>query len=191
MKGMTWVASLKTIKRSGKVCIVGEGGVGKTSLVRVLTHGMALEQAKDTIIERTPYINIDVFVSPNDYKMQVYDLSGQRFSAHPIEVLRNQVMRNLDVMLFMFATNNFNSLVNLTSWFNDAINFMNSNEIHVPPFVLIGNKVDLVDTREVPPEMPRKIVEQRNQFTQFIEVSAYTGEGINELIEIINNCIND
>jgi len=182
-KTIEWASSLKIIKQNGKICIVGEGGVGKTSLMNVISCGMTLEEAKEEYtIERTPYIDIDVYTAPNGFKIQIYDLSGQRFEAHPIEVLKNQVLVNLDAMVFMFAINNFNSLINLTPWFNDVINFLNVNNMDIPPFYLIGNKVDLKDIREVPKEMPQKVVQQRPQFKRYIELSAYTGEGVNEFV---------
>lgn len=185
-KNIKWLSSLKSLKRSGKLCIVGEGGVGKTSLIKVLCSGMSIEETKDKHdIKRTPYMDISIYKAPNGYKVQIYDLSGQRFSAHPIEVLKKQVLVNLDAIIFAYSISNFNSLIDLTPWFNDVINFMNANDLPVPPFFLIGNKVDLIDDREVPPEMPMKIVQQRNQFKEYIEVSAYTGQGINILINKI------
>lgn len=187
-KSISWLSSLKSLRRSGKLCIVGEGGVGKTSLTKVLCSGMTLEES-DFDIKRTPYIDINVFKAPKGYKVQIYDLSGQRFSAHPIEVLKNQVLVNLDAIIFVYSISNFNSLIDLTPWFNDVINFMNANNLVVPPFFLIGNKVDLIDDREVPPEMCMKIVNERKQFREYIEVSAYTGQGINILSDLVMKSI--
>jgi small GTP-binding protein len=59
------------VERKQKICFVGEGGVGKTSLVSLL-------QGKDILRERSPTVGLEIEDSVlNGKKCSIWDLGGQ------------------------------------------------------------------------------------------------------------------
>lgn len=59
------------VENKSKICFVGEGGVGKTSLVSLL-------QDKDIVTERNPTIGLEIEDSVlNGKKCSIWDLGGQ------------------------------------------------------------------------------------------------------------------
>lgn len=170
--------------------IVGDGAVGKTTLVQALikktkesnhnhSDGEFLEEKK---IARTPFMEIESWTY-KDIVFQCYDLAGQRVPGmHPLDLLKNQVLNYIDIYIFVFALDRYESFENLNSWLrlmNLEYNLKDNNA----GFILVGNKVDL--ERNVSRALIQTLIGEDRYFHTYVETSSIYGVGIEEILEKI------
>jgi small GTP-binding protein len=165
-----------------KVAVVGDGSVGKTSLVNSLT-------GKSSFMEQyiiTIGVNIVVHkVERNNgakINFAIWDLGGQqRFIA-----VRPTFYRGSQLVVYVFDLTNKVSFDNLmTKWFQEVHRSCNPSSYKG---LLVGNKVDLSESRVVEFETAKKIAEARG--FEYIETSAKDGTGTHELVDsLIANVI--
>lgn len=82
--------------------------------------------------------------------------------------LINQYYRNLDGVIFVYDITKRNSFIDVENWLSEVRQY-GPNDGHVK-MVLLGNKSDLEDEREVPIEDGREYADKHDMF--FVEVSA-------------------
>jgi small GTP-binding protein len=172
--------------------IVGDGAVGKTTLVQALlkktkdsnhnnSNGIFLEEKK---INRTPFMEIESW-SYKDLVFQCYDLAGQRTPGmHPLDLLKHQVLKYIDIFVFVFSLDRYESFENLNNWLR-VMNVEYNIKDHNPGFILVGNKVDL--ERNVSRELVQTLVGEDRFFHTYVETSSIYGIGIEEILDKIVN----
>ncbi|MFX0170361.1 MAG: Rab family GTPase [Candidatus Hodarchaeota archaeon] len=123
-----------------KICAIGSGSVGKTSLIRRFAEGKFETNY-------LPTLGVDITtkkiqVDKNQIKLILVDTAGQEFFGK----LRPSYYRGASACLIMFALNDKNSFENVPDWLAEF-------RKHIPdpsiPIALAGNKKDLVDKRQV------------------------------------------
>lgn len=172
--------------------IVGDGAVGKTTLVQALlqrtkesnhnnSSGVFLEEKK---ISRTPFMEIESWTY-KDLVFQCYDLAGQRIPGmHPLDLLKNQVLKYVDIYIFVFALDRYESFENLNNWLR-LMNLEHDLKQNCSNFILVGNKVDL--ERNVSKDLVMTLVGKDKYFQSYIETSSIYGIGINQILDVIVN----
>ncbi|MFX0023708.1 MAG: GTPase domain-containing protein [Candidatus Hermodarchaeota archaeon] len=187
-----FLSELKTAQRLIRMTIVGDGAVGKTTLVQALlkktkdsnhnnSNGIFLEEKK---INRTPFMEIESW-SYKDLVFQCYDLAGQRTPGmHPLDLLKHQVLKYIDIFIFVFSLDRYESFENLNNWLR-VMNVEYNIEDHRPGFILVGNKVDL--ERNVSRELIQTLVGEDRFFHTYVETSSIYGIGIEEILDKIVN----
>uniref|UniRef100_A0A0B6ZQN0 small monomeric GTPase n=1 Tax=Arion vulgaris TaxID=1028688 RepID=A0A0B6ZQN0_9EUPU len=131
-----------------KVVLIGDGGVGKSSLMTRFVSNKFDSQSFHTI--GVEFLNKDVTVGGDRYTMQIWDTAGQeRFKS-----LRTPFYRGADICLLTFAVNDLRSFENLTMWKREFLYFADIKECSMFPFVILGNKVDMPN-REVEEDLVR------------------------------------
>lgn len=149
-----------------KILLLGDGAVGKTSLVHRFVEGVFNERYKATI-------GVDIFsknvATPNgEVELQLWDLSGQaHFSA-----VRSKFYNKADGALLVFDLTNKQTFENLDSWLAEAKGGVGSD---IPMFIL-GNKMDLNDLLAVQDQEVESYAGQHNW--QWAKSSAKTGENV-------------
>ncbi len=99
---------LKRRKKLFKLCLCGDGAVGKTTFLNYLKSKKLVHEQKDA--RRTTYVNIDVF-NLDGRQLQLFDLAGQRtMGAHPLDHMSHVVLKEVDIVLFFFALDKPKSL---------------------------------------------------------------------------------
>ena len=83
--------------------------------------------------------------------------------------------RDANIIILVYDITSKDSFLGLTDWLKDLTNIKKDEVI----FVVVGNKKDLDDKREVKSEEGEKFTKENNFL--FAEVSAKTGEGFKEL----------
>ena len=186
-----FIEELKNSRNIVRITVVGDGAVGKTTLVRALlrkTKNCSGNHSNINLIEekeikRTPFIEIESWTY-KDLIIQCYDLAGQRIpGAHPLDILQSQVISSIDIFIFVFSVDRYKSFENLNNWRT----LMNLNNMRRDNngLILVGNKIDL--ERNVSKELVQLIAGEDRYFHSYVETSATKEIGIEELLDEIVN----
>ena len=153
-----------------KIILVGDSGVGKTSILKKFINNEFNEDIKCTI-------NIDFFsksikIDKNLYtNLKIYDTAGQE----KYRALIKQYYQGTDGIILVFDLTNENSFNKLKSWINEV-----SDNTEKAQIILVGNKADLIE-RKIDEETAENFAKQRD--IKYIETSAKEGTNILLLFE--------
>jgi len=170
--------------------IVGDGAVGKTTLVQALlrkttNHVKSSNGHKvidDKKITRTSFMEIESW-NYKDLMFQCYDLAGQRTpGGHPLDILQNQVINSIDIYIFVFSLDRYESFENLNNWVQ-LMGLDKKTKNGNSGFILVGNKIDL--ERNVTSELIQTVVGKDRYFPTYIETCSLDGRGIEKLLDEI------
>jgi Ras-related protein Rab-1A len=156
-----------------KVLLLGNSDVGKSSLILRYVDGTW----SNTFI---PTIGVDfkvktIEVDNKKIKMQIWDTAGQeRFRT----VIASYFKGSHGVLLIYDVTNK-TSFKQLESWLEIIENNASEDILKI----LIGNKIDLEEDREVTKEEGQSFANQHN--IQFMETSAKMNTNVNEAFEAL------
>ena len=128
-----------------KVIILGDYGVGKTSLMQQFVNSKFSHQYKATI--GADFLTKEITVDNNKLvTLQIWDTAGQeRFQS-----LGVAFYRGADCCVLCFDVTNEKSLNNLTSWKDEFLVQSNVSNPQDFPFIIIGNKIDVDDSKKIP-----------------------------------------
>ena len=153
-----------------KVILIGDSGVGKTSLSLRITKNTFEEYQKATI-------GFDIFkyvAKINDiiFKLQIWDTCGlEEFSS-----CTPSLYRDASIAIVVYAINDEKSFQNLTQW----VNLVKTNSKPETLIFIVGNKSDLNKERKIKKEEGEKYKE-RNNFNFFVETSAKENQFVEEI----------
>ncbi|MBD3406053.1 MAG: GTP-binding protein [Candidatus Lokiarchaeota archaeon] len=190
-----FLLEIKKSKRLIRVTIVGEGAVGKTTIVTsILNSTKAHEHSTSTIstiekTNRTPFMIIETW-KQDGLTVQCFDLAGQRKTpgAHPLDILKDQVLKMIDIVILVFALDRYESFENIYKWMQ-LMGFEDGPPEEGPLFILVGNKCDL--EQNVSRDLVTPLVGPDKMFETYIETSATENIGIKKLLEEIARIGND
>merc|ERR1711998_699904 len=134
-----------------KVIILGDSSVGKTSLMNMYVNRKFNNQYKATI--GADFLTKEVMVTHNGDQrlvtMQIWDTVGQeRFQS-----LGVAFYRGADACILVFDLTAPKSFDNLDTWREEFLVQSGPPDSDSFPFVVLGNKVDLRDSRTVQAKM--------------------------------------
>ncbi|KAI3848453.1 hypothetical protein MKW92_022808 [Papaver armeniacum] len=151
-----------------KAVLIGDSGVGKSNLLSRFSRNEFRLDSKPTIGVEFAYRNIRV--GDKLIKAQIWDTAGQeRFRAITSSYYRGALGAMLVYDLTRRAT-----FDNLRKWLEELRRFANTDMV----IVLVGNKSDLVDKREVEEEEGRNLAEKEGLC--FMETSALENVNVEE-----------
>ena len=155
-----------------KVLVVGDTGVGKTALALQFSKNFSPEDYKTTIgVDfHVKTIPIETKEGPIKAKLQLWVFGDQeKFSS-----IRPLDYRDSLGAVLVFDLTNSSSFEHLPQWIEDV----RSNVKSEIPLLLVGNKSDLIDQRQVSLEEINSITRDFNLY--YMETSAKTGEGVDD-----------
>jgi Ras-related protein Rab-2A len=159
-----------------KYIIVGDSGVGKSSIMIQFTERRFSLMHDITIgVEFAAYIHT---IGNDKIRLQIWDTAGQE----SFRSITRSYYRGAACAFVVFDITNRESFNNIKSWMNDVQNYSN----FPITIILIGNKSDLEDKREVSSKEAEELA-QKNNIT-YIETSAKNCKNINKVfIDSIEN----
>ncbi|RKP23807.1 ras family-domain-containing protein [Syncephalis pseudoplumigaleata] len=159
--------------RKFKLVFLGEQSVGKTSLITRFMYDSFDNTYQATI--GIDFLSKTMYLEDRTVRLQLWDTAGQeRFRS-----LIPSYIRDSSVAVVVFDIANRNSFVNTDKWIDD-VRAERGNDVII---VLVGNKTDLVDKRQVSTEEGEKKAAELN--VMFIETSAKAGFNVKPLFRKI------
>lgn len=152
-----------------KMILFGNVRVGKTSLVDRFVNN----KFEENYISTLGYNVYEKWISYKDrvISLMIYDIGGQeRFND-----LRKMYAQGAGTAFIVYDITDQESFANIKRWKKDLDEFTESSI----PFIIIGNKKDLEDSRQVPKDVAMELATEIGALN-FLETSAKTGEGVEE-----------
>ena len=151
-----------------KIIFTGDSGVGKTSIINSI-------MGQKFSPEYEPSIGVDFFSKTIRYKgrlikLQIWDSAGQE----KFRSLIPNYIRGSSLIFLIFAIDNKESFQHLNEWIDFILNVENGN------IVIVGNKIDLKDSRQVTKEEAEKFCQEKKY--EYFEVSAKERTNIDTLL---------
>ena len=120
-----------------KIIIMGDSGVGKSSLLNSYVNRSFVGKYKATI--GADFMSKEFNLDGHSIVMQIWDTAGQeRFNS-----LSTAFFRGADGCMLVFDINNSNSFDNLDKWYKECLTQITPFEPELFPIILIGNKIDM------------------------------------------------
>jgi len=161
-----------------KVIILGDSGVGKTSLMNQYVNRKFSNQYKATI--GADFLTKEVMVDDRLVTMQIWDTAGQeRFQS-----LGVAFYRGADCCVLVFDVNVAKTFENLDSWRDEFLIQAQPRDPDNFPFVVLGNKIDLESQRVVSTKRSQAWCQQKGNIPYF-ETSAKEAINVEQAFQTI------
>jgi len=149
-----------------QLVLVGIGGVGKSCLTIQYISGQFVDDYDPTLEDS---YRKQVSVDGEECILDIFDTAGQEvFSA-----VRDQYMRTGDGFLVVYSITLQDSFDEAISLHEHILQIKDADQV---PFVLVGNKCDLEDAREVPTERGQQLANDLG--CPFYETSARLNKNV-------------
>jgi len=126
-----------------KVIILGDSGVGKTSLMNQYVNKRFSNQYKATI--GADFLTKEVMIDDRLVTMQLWDTAGQeRFQS-----LGVAFYRGADCCVLVYDVNSSKSFETLDSWRDEFLVQASPRDPENFPFVVLGNKIDMEESKRM------------------------------------------
>ena len=179
---MSFDTNIKKIKR--KIIILGEGGVGKTTLLHRYVNNIFVDSTKMTIGTDFFIKKVDIS-NDNAEKYQLtlllWDFAGQeRF-----RFILNEYIKGAEGIIIAFDLSRIATLYRIKNW----IGLLKESGVWGDPiikFFLLGTKKDLVN--DDPPIISQEQIEEfREKFNadSYFETSSQSGFGVEEFFRYV------
>ncbi|XP_051506240.1 ras-related protein Rab-6A-like isoform X4 [Xyrauchen texanus] len=155
--------------RKFKLVFLGEQSVGKTSLITRFMYDSFDNTYQATI--GIDFLSKTMYLEDRTVRLQLWDTAGQeRFRS-----LIPSYIRDSTIAVVVYDITNLNSFQQTSKWIDDVRTERGSDVI----IMLVGNKTDLADKRQVSLEAAEKKARDLN--VMYIETSAKAGYNVKQL----------
>lgn len=158
---------------AAKVVLLGAANVGKTCIVSRLTSNTFDPLQQNTV--GSSLSQKDFTLKEGAISLRIWDTAGQE-RYHSIASMYYQ---SAHCIILVFAVTTEASFNEIDFWVNEIQKHYQT----LPPLFLVGNMVDLADNRKVTTE--RAWDRARELGATYVETSALSGEGIDELFDSV------
>ncbi|KAJ3728435.1 GTP binding protein [Lentinula raphanica] len=156
-----------------KIVLLGDQSVGKTSLITRFMYDTFDNTYQATI--GIDFLSKTMYLEDRTVRLQLWDTAGQeRFRS-----LIPSYIRDSSVAIVVFDITNRQSFLSTTKWIDD-VRSERGNDVII---VLVGNKADLSDKRQVTLEEATATATGMN--IMFMETSAKAGHNVKSLFKKI------
>ena len=164
-------------KTKNKVIIIGDGAVGKTSLIQQFT-----QETFETAYIKTigaQFSNYKAEIEGTKAELLFWDIAGQDTFSFLKPSFYSASKAAIIVYSLEENTLGIRSFESIKSWYDDVKQYC--GEI---PIILFGNKVDLIDESGIDHSRIQRVVKELNLLGYYI-TSAMTGQGVQNAFHAI------
>ena len=154
-----------------KYIIIGDAAVGKSNLLLRYAHGQFKPEYQLTI--GVEFGAKNVHIGDKVYRIQIWDTAGQE----NFRSITRAYYKNSVCALVVYDISSRDSFNNVSTWIDDCKN-QSPKTIFM---VLVGNKSDLSDRRQVNTEEGQELAEKYGML--FFETSAKNGTNVEEIFQ--------
>jgi len=163
-----------------KICIFGDPGVGKTTLVtRYLTNEFH-EQIQATLGAsiHVKYLELENGI----ITLQIWDFGGHR----RFRFMISSYAKASSGGIFMFDLTNYESLIALNEWLPEF-----GKSVRYVPLIMVASKLDLEEQRVCKKDDVLDMMKSYN-FYKYIECSSKTGENVENVFkDLVSKILED
>jgi small GTP-binding protein len=163
-----------------KFVIIGDHEVGKTSLVRRFVENKFSDDYRATIGLNILSHSYEFYGNKIIYSL--WDVGAQQY----FKRFRQTYYLGTQAAFIVFDLTNKKSFESVKEWYKELEDFIGGREI---PIIIIGNKTDLRDQREVSYDdgvrVVNELMNKPNIALSYIETSALTGENVEDAFTLI------
>lgn len=151
-----------------KIVVLGEGSVGKTSMVlqyceKKFNESYIMTIGSNFAVKVVTIPNVDVIT-----RLQIWDLAGQ----NSFVFVRPGFYRGSSGGIYVFDITRRDTYEKIRDWVKES-----HDHLQNVPFLLVGNKLDLRDERVISKREGEKLAQEINAIAYF-ETSAKTSENL-------------
>ena len=158
--------------QSLKIVLLGDSGVGKTSIVNYFVTGGNPGMTKPTV--GAAFVNKPMPLDGQQFDLLIWDTSGQEI----YRGLAPMYYRNASIALIVYDITKSKSFEAVDYWIGELQKNLDENVV----ILIIGNKVDLEQDRQVDAATAENWA--TNHEAMFIETSAQTGSQIDRAFQM-------
>ena len=162
-----------------KITIIGDGGVGKTSLIKKFTQGSFQKEYIKTI--GAQFSEYDAEIRGDAIRLLFWDIAGQ----DDFIFLRPSFYRESRAAIIVYSLEENDlgkrSFEDITNWHEDIKKYCEDI-----PIVIFANKVDLIKEYTLDRTKVQELVKERG-FLGYYLTSAKTGQGVHEAFNTLIN----
>jgi Ras-related protein Rab-11A len=144
-----------------KIVFMGDSGVGKTNIMSRFSRDSFQANSKPTI--GVDFALKTIKYGPHLIRIQLWDTAGQE----RYKTFTSTYFKDAHGVIFVYDISNKETFENITKWINNAKQHL---DLKVTAMLLIGNKQDLENDRQVGTAEGKDFAEQNNML--FFETSA-------------------
>ena len=148
-----------------KIILLGESGVGKTSIINIFQMKDFNENIMTTIC--CNFVNKSIEIENKEYRLEIWDTAGQE----KFRSLNQLFIKDSSIIILVYDISNKSKFLELSYWYDFINVYLNKENIVLG---LVGNKADLFENEEVTEQEGRKFASEINAY--FSLLSAKTNK---------------
>ncbi|XP_035736287.1 ras-related protein Rab-43-like isoform X2 [Vespa mandarinia] len=154
-----------------KIVLIGDCETGKTSVVQRFRSGIFIERQGTTI--GVDFTIKTVLIDGKKVKLQIWDTAGhERF-----RTITQSYYRSADGVIIVYDITNRSTILSIQRWVEEVRRYTSSHVL----LLLIGNKCDLEDLRQVKKSEAEALCKYLPEVLQVIETSAKENTNIDAI----------
>ena len=160
-----------------KIVVIGEGAVGKTSLIRRFTQGSFNQEYIKTL--GAQFSRYEKLIPEKNIRTRLFfwDIAGQK----EFSFMRPTFYNGAKAAIIVYDLTRDDTLATIEEWYNDITTYCGKI-----PAICFGNKCDLIESSGKPyDETAIKALAAKHGFLGFYQTSAKTGQKVQDAFNTI------